>query len=301
MSLSELNLHFAISNHLKFSEIADGMTVAEVANQFSRCTIALQGAHVTTWQPQGQAPVIWLSPLARYIPSKSIRGGAPICWPWFGPHASDSKLSGHGYARTVPWRVLETRALPDGSTFLRFELIETVATQAQWPNSSTVQLEVTVGQTLRLALVTKNTGQRDFVLGEALHTYFQISDVAQTTIRGLEGTEYLDKVGDPARRTQQGGIVIESEVDRVYVNTAATCLIEDKGLNRTIHIAKSGSHSTVVWNPWTEKANKMGDFGEHGYRNMVCVESANAFENLVTVAAGETHQLTVEYSVESLA
>jgi D-hexose-6-phosphate mutarotase len=301
MSLSELNQRFAIANHLQFNEIADGMTVAEVSNQFGRCTIALQGAHVTTWQPHGQAPVIWLSPLAKFIPTKSIRGGAPICWPWFGPHATDNKLSGHGYARTVPWAVLETQALPDGSTFLRFELIETEATRAQWPNASTVQLEVTVGQSLRLALVTKNTGSTAFVLGEALHTYFHISDVAQMTIRGLEGTDYLDKVGEPARRTQQAGIVIESEVDRVYVNTAADCLIEDKGLNRTIRIAKTGSHSTVVWNPWTEKANKMGDFGDHGYRGMVCVESANAFDNLVTVAAGKTHQLTVEYSVESLA
>jgi len=300
MSLSELNQRFAIPTHLKFDEIAEGMTVAEVSNQFGRCTIALQGAHVATWQPHGQAPVIWLSPLAKFIPTKSIRGGAPICWPWFGPHATDSKLSGHGYARTVPWAVLETQALPDGSTFLRFELIETEATQAQWPNASTVQLEVTVGQSLRLALVTKNTGSNAFVLGEALHTYFHISDVAQMTIRGLEGTDYLDKVGEPARRTQQDGIVIESEVDRVYVNTTADCLIEDKGLNRTIRIAKTGSHSTVVWNPWTEKANKMGDFGDQGYRGMVCVESANAFENLVTVAAGDTHQLTVEYSVESL-
>jgi D-hexose-6-phosphate mutarotase len=159
---------------------------------------------------------------------------------------------------------------------------------------------VTLGKTLRLDLITRNTGSEAFVLGEALHTYFHISDVAQMTIRGLENCDYLDKVGEPARRTQQGGIVIESEVDRVYVNTAADCVIEDRGLNRAIRIAKTGSLSTVVWNPWTEKANKMGDFGEHGYRGMVCVESANAFDNLVSVAAGATHCLSVEYSVEKL-
>jgi D-hexose-6-phosphate mutarotase len=149
-------------------------------------------------------------------------------------------------------------------------------------------------------LVTQNNGKESFVLGEALHTYFHISDVAQMTIRGLENCEYLDKVGEPARRTQQGGIVIESEVDRVYVNTDKDCVIEDKGLKRAIRIAKTGSHSTVVWNPWTEKANKMGDFGDSGYRGMVCVESANAFDNLVTVKPGETHRLAVEYSVEAL-
>ena len=300
MTLTELNQRFAISNHVQFKEIAEGMIIAEVSNQHANSNIALQGAHIATWQPRGQEPVIWLSPLAKFAQGKSIRGGVPICWPWFGPHASDSKLSGHGYARTVPWEVLETKALPDGATFLRFGLIETEATRAQWPNSSPVQLEVTVGKKLRVELVTQNAGNEDFVLGEALHTYFQISDVAKMTIRGLEGCDYLDKVGEPARRTQQGGIVIESEVDRVYVDTDKDCVIEDKGLQRAIRIAKTGSRSTVVWNPWTEKANKMGDFGDHGYRGMVCVESANAFDNLVTVKPGETHRLAVEYSVEAL-
>jgi D-hexose-6-phosphate mutarotase len=300
MTLTELNQRFAISNHVQFKEIAEGIIIAEVANQHALSNIALQGAHVATWQPRGQEPVIWLSPYAKFAPGKSIRGGVPICWPWFGPHATDAKLPGHGYARTVMWDVLETKALSDGSTFLRFGLIETDATRTQWPHASSAQLEVTVGKALRVELVTQNNSKESFILGEALHTYFQISDVAQMTIRGLDGCDYLDKVGEPARRTQQGGIVIESEVDRVYVDTPADCVIEDKGLKRAIRIAKTGSLSTVVWNPWTEKANKMGDFGENGFRNMVCVESANAFDNLVTVKAGETHRLAVVYSVEAL-
>lgn len=300
MSLNELNQRFAISNHVQFKEITDGIIAAEVSNQYANSNIVLQGAHIATWQPRGQEPVIWLSPYAKFAAGKSIRGGVPICWPWFGPHATDGKLPGHGYARTVMWEVMETKALPDGATFLRFGLVETDATRAQWPHPSTAQLEVTVGKTLRVELVTHNSGKDSFVLGEALHTYFQISDVAQMTIRGLEGCDYLDKVGEPARRTQQDGIVIESEVDRVYVDTPADCVIEDKGLKRAIRIAKQGSLSTVVWNPWTEKANKMGDFGENGFRSMVCVESANAFDNLVTVKAGETHRLVVEYSVEAL-
>lgn len=300
VSLTELNQRFAISNHVQFKEIADGIVIAEISNQHANSNITLQGAHVATWQPRGQEPVIWLSPLAKFVPGKSIRGGVPICWPWFGPHATDSKLPGHGYARTVMWEVLETKALPDGSTFLRFALVETEATRAQWSHPSSAQLEVTVGKVLRVELVTHNSGRDAFILGEALHTYFHISDVAQMTIRGLENCDYLDKVGEPARRTQQGGIVIESEVDRVYVDTEADCVIEDKGLKRAIRIAKKGSRSTVVWNPWTEKADKMGDFGDKGFRGMVCVESANAFDNLVTVQAGETHRLAVEYSVEAL-
>ena len=300
MTLNELNQRHAIGNHVQFKEIAEGMIVAEVANQHALANIALQGAHVATFQPRGEEPVIWLSPKAKFAPGKSIRGGVPICWPWFGPHKTDSKLPGHGHARTVPWDVLETRALPDGATFLRFGLVESDATRAQWPHASSVQLEVTVGKALRVELVTTNTGKTAFELGEALHTYFQISDVAQMTIRGLENCEYLDKVQDFARFTQKDGIVIESEVDRVYVNTPADCVIEDKGLKRAIRIAKQGSLSTVVWNPWTEKAEKMGDFGPQLHRDMVCVESGNALENVVTLAPGETHKLVAVYSVEKL-
>ena len=298
--LNLLNQQHAIENHVQLREIADGVIVAEVANAHAISNIVLQGAHVATFQPRGEEPVIWLSPNAKFAPGKSIRGGVPVCWPWFGPHQTDSKLPGHGFARTVPWELLDTKALEDGSTFLCFGLIGNDTTRAQWPHPSTVQLEVTVGKSLRVELVTANTGSQPFELGEALHTYLQISDIANMTIRGLEGCEYNDKVGETARRMQQDGIVISSEVDRVYVNTEADCVIEDKGLKRAIRIRKQGSRSTVVWNPWTEKAEKMGDFGEKLHRDMVCVESANALENVVTVAPGETHRLVAVYSVEKL-
>lgn len=300
MTLSELNQRFSINNHLKFSEIGGGLLAAEISNSLATASIALQGAHLMTYQPHGHEPVIWLSKYAKFASGKSIRGGVPICWPWFGAHISDTKLPGHGYARTVPWEVLETKALPDGATFISFGLIETDSTRAQWPHPCSVKMEMTIGKTLRVELVTHNKGKQAFTLGEALHTYLSISDVAQMTIRGLEGCTYLDKVGEPASRKQNDGIVITSEVDRIYINTSADCVIEDRGLKRAIRIAKQGSNSTVVWNPWTEKADKMGDFGTDGYRGMVCVESANAAENVVSVAPGATHKLSVVYSVEPL-
>lgn len=299
-TLNSLNQQFGIAGHLQFIEVDGGLTFAEISNAHATASIALQGAHIATFQPKGEEPIIWLSKLAKFIPGKSIRGGVPVCWPWFGPHATDSKLPGHGFARTVMWEVQETKALADGSTFIRFGLIENEITRAQWPHASIVQLEATVGRALKVELITKNTGSAAFQLGEALHTYFHISDVGNMTIRGLEGCEYIDKVGETTRRTQQGGIVIESEVDRVYVNTTTDCIIEDKGLKRAIRIAKTGSKSAVVWNPWTEKADKMGDFGPQGHRGMVCVESGNAFDNIVTVQAGETHRLVAVYSSEKL-
>ncbi len=298
--LQNLNQQHAIENHVQLREIADGVIIAEVANQHALANIALQGAHIATFQPRGEEPVLWLSPNAKFAPGKSIRGGVPLCWPWFGPHKTDSNLPGHGFARTVPWELLETKAYTDGSTSLRFGLIENDTTRMQWPHASTAQLEVTVGKALKVELVTTNTGDAPFELGEALHTYFQISDVGNMTVTGLEGCEYLDKVQDFTRCTQQGGIKIESEVDRVYVNTEADCVIEDKGLKRAIRIAKQGSRSTVVWNPWQEKAEKMGDFGPKLHRDMVCVESGNALENVITLQPGEMHRLVAVYSVEKL-
>lgn len=300
--LNALNQRFAIPGHLAFKEGPGGLVLAEVANAHAEATIALQGAHVMTYQPRGQAPVLWLSQYGKFAPGKSIRGGVPICWPWFGPHAEDAKLPGHGFARTVMWEVLETRAQSDGATFIRFGLIETDATRAQWPHPSSAELRVTVGAVLRVELVTRNTGSAPFQIGEALHTYFHISDVADMAIHGLEGCAYLDKVGGAsARKTQQGPVVIESEVDRVYLDTAADCLIQDRGLKRQIRIATRGSRSTVVWNPWIEKAEKMGDFGPEGHRGMVCVESANAVDNVVTVPPGTEHVLQAVISVEALA
>lgn len=299
--ISALNQRYAIAGHLEFSPDAGGLVIARIANVHAHAAIALQGAHIMTFQPDGAQPVIWLSPAAKLAPGKSIRGGVPVCWPWFGAHATDSSFPAHGFARTVPWQVAASVALPDGSTRITFELPQSSIPSAQWPHACRVRNIVTVGRKLTVELVTENTGDTAFEIGEALHTYFAISDVDKVRITGLEGCAYLDKVGDWQRKTQQGDITITSEVDRLYVNTETDCLIEDSGLQRRIRIAKGGSRSTVVWNPWIEKAAKMGDFGsDAGYRGMLCVESANAAENVVSVAPGTIHALRVEYSIEAI-
>jgi glucose-6-phosphate 1-epimerase len=301
IDLTSLNQRFALPGHVEFKEGPGGLAVAAIANAHATATIALQGAHVMTYELRGQEPVLWLSRYAKFAPGKSIRGGVPVCWPWVGPHPDDASKPAHGFARTVLWEVLETSAAADGATRIRFGLVQTETTRAQWPHPSTAQLAVTVGTDLRVELITRNEGDKPFALGEALHTYFHISDVADVAIRGLEGCDYLDKVNGFARATQQGAIVIESEVDRIYLNTQADCLIEDRGLKRRIRIAQQGSRSTVVWNPWIEKAEKMGDFGPDGHRGMVCVETANALENTVTVAPGAEHRMLAVISVEALA
>jgi glucose-6-phosphate 1-epimerase len=301
-TVQQLNAQFGIKGQLNFHEDPSGMIVAEISNQQATASLCLQGAHLMTWQPVSQAvPVVWLSRDARLAAGKSIRGGTPVCWPWFGAHASEPGFPGHGFARTVPWRVMESGTEPDGATRLTLRLVESENTRMQWKHACMLDLTVIVGETLRMEMTTENTGTTDFVIGEALHTYFRIGDIGAVRVKGLEGCDYWDKVSGSTLRKQAGAISFSGETDRVYINTAAECVIEDDMLKRRIHVAKSGSLSTVVWTPWTEKANKMGDMGQpDGWREMVCVESVNAMENVVKVAAGTRRTMIVEYRTESI-
>lgn len=290
-----LNGKFGIAGKLGF-EMTGELVTAHVKTKFATATVALQGAHVLTWQPKGQQPVIWVSKAAKYVPGKSVRGGVPVCWPWFGPHANNPQLPGHGFARTVPWALVASKELPDGRIRLEFELVKSEATQAQWPHASTVRNIVTVGEELEVELVTTNTGMESFELGQALHTYFVVGDIRQATVAGLEGCEYLDKVGG-GRKRQQGQVAFTQETDRIYLGTHGCCGILDPVMDRTILITSTGSRSTIVWNPWTDKAAKMGDFGDEGPWRMVCVETANAAEDVIKLAPGATHSLAAQYRV----
>jgi glucose-6-phosphate 1-epimerase len=300
-SVPALNDRFAIKGQLVFQEEPGGLILAEVRNQYATARISLQGAQVVNWVPLNEPPIIWLSKAAKFAPGKSVRGGVPVCWPWFGPHVSEASYPGHGYARTVAWDVIAAEALEDGRTQLVFQLQENAATRAQWPHNTPLVCQITVGDTLEIELVTTNAEDTTITITEALHTYFDVGDISKVKVYGLEDTEYLDKVDGGQRKIQHGPVTIDGEVDRVYVGTRAECVIDDPVLQRKIHINKRGSDSTVVWNPWIEKANKMGDLGEDGYRHMLCVESGNAAENVVTIAPGKTHQMWVAYSIEHTA
>jgi glucose-6-phosphate 1-epimerase len=295
--LATLQRRFASADFLDFKELAPGFVAIDVKTPFSAATIALQGAQVTAWQPVGHKPVIWLSKAAKFAPGKSIRGGVPLCWPWFGPHESEPGYPGHGFARTLPWTLLAARKLPDGRVRLEFEPAMNATARAQWPHPSQAKCTVTVGQELVVALSTRNTGKAPFQVSQALHTYFAVGDIRQANIAGLDGCAYIDKVDGSKRKKQKGAVTFSGETDRVYLDTAGCCGIVDPVLKRTILITSTGSRSTVVWNPWAEKAAKMGDFGKHGEDRMVCVETANAVDDVITLAPGATHRMTAQYRV----
>ncbi|NJD05651.1 MAG: D-hexose-6-phosphate mutarotase [Methylococcaceae bacterium] len=297
--LDSLNSRFGRPGQLAFKTEPGSVAVAEIDNELGSARIALQGAQLLTWTPRGEKPVVWLSPHGKLVPGKSARGGVPVCWPWFGPHPAGGDFPSHGFARTAPWEVLDTEFHPDGSTELTFSLLRSDTDSALWPHSTPLTLRVRIGSCLSMELRTRNIGAAPATIGQALHTYFEISDIRQARVLGLEDCEYLDKVGG-GRKHQDGPVNFSGETDRIYLDTTAECIIEDPGYARRIHVTKRGSRSTVVWNPWIEKAAKLGDLGEDGYLRMLCVESTNAADDLVTLPPGQEHVLAVEYRLSTL-
>jgi glucose-6-phosphate 1-epimerase len=292
MTLTELNQRFAISNHLQFKEIAEGMVIAEVANQHALANIALQGAHIATFQPRGEEPVIWLSPLAKFVPGKSIRGGVPICWPWFGANAQDPKLPMHGFARVNEWSVESTS---ESSITLKLE--PTDAIHKLWANEFVARFTVKVSDALEMELEATNRSQVGVLIAEALHTYFAIGDIEQITLAGLTGTSFFDKVANERKIEQRDPVKLSGETDNVYLNTRTPVTINDPVMGRKIRVEKSGSSSTVLWNPFEAKAKNMADVGPGEWKKFVCVEAVNALENTITVAPGATHKISTTIKV----
>ncbi len=298
--IQELNARFAIADHVSFAAGPGGLPIATVRNGHALGTISLQGAHVTAFQPRGQDPVLWVSNQAVYAPGKAIRGGIPVCWPWFGPHPTDPTKPDHGFVRARPWTVRGTAALEDGATEVQLGLADDEDTRAIWPYAFDLQLTVSVGPTLQVALLARNTGSETFVCGGALHSYFVVGDVTSIAIDGLDGCEYVDKVDGGLTKVQEGAVTISAETDRVYEETTTSCAIGDPVMGRRIVVTKEGSRSTVVWNPWRDKARRLTDFGADEYTQMVCVEVANALDDAVTLVPGDEHQLETTVAVELL-
>ncbi len=294
-NIAVLNDRFGLTSTLEIID-RNSVPVLRISTPDARATIALQGAQVLEWQPAGHQPVLWVSRAAVYQSGKGVRGGVPVCWPWFG--AGETGKPAHGFVRTRMW---ELRAADWHGDLLvvRMGIKDDAETRAIWDHAFDLEMVVTMGETLVMELVTRNTGDRPFTITQALHTYFRVGDIENTRVMGLENVEYLDKVQNFARATQHGAVVFGGETDRVYVNTTSTCVIDDNARDRSIHIAKAGSHSTVVWNPWIDKAAGFSDMQPEEYREMVCVETCNAADDTVTVAPGESYTLRAEISARA--
>lgn len=284
-----LNGRLGIPGRLRFAEGPGGLPHALITAGDYTAEVALQGAHVLGYGRAGAPPVLWLSRHAVFARGKAVRGGIPVCWPWFGPHPSDPTKPAHGFARVSMWAALASADHGD-AVALTMRLVDNEATRALWPHPFALDLTVRVGPRLDVALTAHNTGETPFVVGGALHSYFAVGAVTEAAIMGLEGASYLDQLTGQTH-TQAGPVTFAAEVDRIYADVGPACTIDDPALGRAIRVAKGGSATTVVWNPWVEKARRLADFGDDEYRAMLCVETANAGDDRVVVAAGASHTL----------
>jgi len=276
---------------------SDTLESLTICNRHARARIFLQGAHVLSFRPVGEGEVLWSSVRSQFSPGKPIRGGIPICFPWFGAGSSPAHPA-HGFARTTSFECVRAEDSADGATHLRFRLVDSEATRALWPHPFAASVDITVGATLVIAFTIANTGDAPFSFEEALHTYFDVADARRVSVAGLEDAPFLDKVAGGATPTSAPGpIRFEAETDRVYNATTASTRIDDPDLVRSIVIEKEASNSTVVWNPWVAKAARMPDFGDDEWPGMVCVESANAGADRLTLQPGESHKLVLRVGV----
>jgi glucose-6-phosphate 1-epimerase len=289
----------------------EGLPHLDVSTRAATAQVFFHGAHLGQWTPAGaRAPLLWLSARSYFRDDKAIRGGVPICFPWFGAHrrnaakafretGSDPAAPAHGFARLVDWTLTDAAEDADGTVVLTLVRDVTPETSPLWPHHCRATQRLSIGTTLAMALDVENRGDEPFAFEEALHTYFSVSEIEQVSITGLEQTEYLDKVEGFARKRQPNeAIRFAGETDRVYLETTATCRIVDPGWSRTIVVSKSGSRSTVVWNPGAERARTFADFTADEWRRMVCVETANVRESSIQLAAGASHRMQAEISLE---
>ncbi|HEY3861712.1 MAG TPA: D-hexose-6-phosphate mutarotase [Verrucomicrobiae bacterium] len=293
MSTTQYPKTLEIPGRVLFSDGNGDLPKLEINTLWSTAEVYLHGAHVTHFQRKDEPPVLFMSQLSRFSKETPIRGGIPVIFPWFGAREGESA---HGFARTQMWDLREVSQISTGEVILRLGLSDSPSA-ALFPKF-TADYWVTVGKTLTLQLVIGNVSPgRDFTFEDCLHTYFHIGDIAAVSITGLKGVDYLDKTANFARKTERAEhMKISQETDRIYLDTAGAVEIHDSNLGRRIRIEKSGSQSTVVWNPWVEKAEQMPDFGGEEFHQMVCVESGNVADNRQTLPAGKTSTLKVEIS-----
>jgi glucose-6-phosphate 1-epimerase len=266
--------------------LSNGFAYVYVKTPLLEAKVALQGAHLFSYKYDSRE-YLWLSQQSDFEEGKAIRGGIPLCWPSFGNN--NPALPQHGFARTAIFSLKEINEISDANVELLFTLKEPTC-HGMWEYKSALEVRMFLGKTLTLEMQTTNLDTKDFELSQAFHTYFPISDIANIAIKGLENKPYFDALTE-LHAIQKGAITFDKEVDRVYQEVHSDVLLEDK--EQTFRLKNEGSLSVVVWNPWIAKCARMSGMKEDAYREFVCIESANAYEDKRLLKAGQSHSLSM--------
>ena len=231
-----------------------GLPLIKVKNEHAECEIYQYGAHISRFLPNGRPDLFWMSPTSLFETGKPLRGGIPVCFPWFGPHASRTDLPLHGVARIRTWELLRVAQLSDGRTHLALGLSDNDDSRSIWPYPFRLELEVTVGRTLELSLLTENTGKVPFLYEDCFHTYFSVSHPYHCELVGLDGVMYIDRVDKDARKVQSGPLILAGETVNAYMRSPSFLVIRDG--DRKVGILQKGFSSAVVWNPGAQADRK---------------------------------------------
>lgn len=293
MHLTELNKIFGIEGKVAFVQGKGGLTMIEVNTAHSNAIISTYGAHALSFKSKGAKELFWMSDASLFEQGKAIRGGIPVCFPWFGPHLTDKTKPQHGFARLNEWNVEEVTETAADSISITLSLTESESTLALWPHAFKATAKFIIGETFELYLKVINTGDQPFEYSDALHTYFNISNITAITIDGLQNESYYEGLGTELKKQTDEQLIFTGETNRRYVTHTGDALINDPGYQRKISVKKKGSGVSVIWNPAEATAKTMADIHTGGYKNFVCVEPANAYPgiDMVTLAPGAAHTI----------
>ena len=294
MTIQELNKQFSILNVLTFNEGKGGLSMININSRHASAVISLYGAQLLSYVPRGQKDILWMSEQSLFENGKAIRGGVPVCFPWFGPHVSDKTRPQHGFARLQEWNVISVIESEDEIVTVTLSLQESPFSLEMWPHTFKAIAEFRIGKTLEIKFTVTNTGKETFEYSDALHTYFNISDISAINMEGLQNASYYEGFGMDLKTQQSQLLSFNSETNRRYIDHSGDCIINDPGYNRKIRSAKTGSKVTVVWNPWEATAKTMTDIHPGGYKTYVCAEPANAYPgiDMINLAPGESHTIS---------
>ena len=281
-----------------------GLETLLIDTELARCEIALNGAQVLSFVPRSDGrDLLWCSS-GRLAPGRPVRGGVPVCWPWFAKQDRPPEAIQHGFVRRMRWRVTTCAERTDGQVRVVMQLTapeDGWPDGLGWPMACTPELEIVIGEALQLSLCTRNAGDAPVTLTQALHTYFRIGDVRRIGLDGLQGLRYLDKLHDFAEFGQDAPWTFDGACDRIYLRSGSRHRIDDPVLDRSIRIESKCSSSTVVWNPGADGIAALGDVPLADWYQYVCVEAANCAPlDRVTVGPGEETLLVQRISAVPL-
>ena len=298
MDIDELNEKFGVEGEVGFMELDGDLPFITITNKYAEADICLYGAQITRFRPMRTTDVLWMSPYSVFEKGKTIRGGIPVCFPWFGPHANNSALPQHGFARISMWEVTEVDTLEKGETYVSMQLKSSEETKAYWPHEFVAEMIFVIGDSLSVTLKVTNTSDAAISYTSALHTYFNLSAIENIKIAGLANTHYENQL-DGNRYVQEEELLeVSVATTRHYFDTEADCVINDPYFKRSIRIAKKGSKCSTVWNPGAEACEQMSDMPNDGYETFVCLETVNKINDQIDLAPGESHETTAVISVE---